>query len=110
MLLHFLLDEGDSLGGDVAAEVVEAGELSEQGEQCVTDSAAQFRKVADCFLLLVQFSEPGDLDHFSFQVGSVSEEVAFVEFVELVPNLLGVGLGLLVLVFRKLRLVLFELL
>lgn len=88
VLLHFLVDEVDGLGRDVAAVVVEALELSEKWKESVADSAAEFVVVAGVACeLMVQF-EVCDFWHFSFEVGAVFEEIALVELVELVPNLL----------------------
>ena len=42
MLGHFILNKSDSLSRYVTAVVIEAVELSEQGEESVADSAAEF--------------------------------------------------------------------
>ena len=89
MLLHFFLDEGDGFFGDIAAVVIEALELSEEGEERVSHSAAKFVVVADLPRQLMQLLEVCDLWHFAFEVGPVLEEVAFVELVELVPDLVA---------------------
>ena len=86
MLLHFFLDESDGFFGDIAAVVIEALELSEEGEECVPHSAAKFVVVAGFPRQLMQLLEVCDFWHFAFEVGPVLEEVALVELVELVPD------------------------
>jgi hypothetical protein len=87
VFVHFLLDEDDGLGGDVAAVVVEAVELSEKGEEGVAHAAAQLVVVAGETELLMTLLEVGDFRHLPLEIGAVFEEVAFVELVELVPYL-----------------------
>ena len=109
VFFHLLLDEVDGLFGDVAAVVVEAGVVPEEGEEGVADATAEFDEIADDFLLVVELFVEGDGVDFPFEVGSVLEEVALVEFVELIPDLFGVILCLLILFLRYFRLFLGEL-
>jgi hypothetical protein len=53
MLFHFLLDERDGFGGDVASEVVEAGEVSQEREEGIANGASEFREVTDNLFLLM---------------------------------------------------------
>ena len=110
MFFHLLLDEGYCFGGDIATIVVEALELSEEGEDGVADSTAKFVVVfAFLFVLKVLFEE-SDFRHLSFEIGSIFEEIAFVEFIEFIPDLVStIGHGL-VLLFCDLCLIFVELL
>ena len=110
MFFHLLLDERDGFSGDVAAVVVEALELSEEREDGVADSAAQFVIVfAFLFVLKVLFEE-SDFGHLPLEIGSIFEEIAFMEFIEFIPDLMStIGHGL-VLLFCDLCLIFAELL
>jgi hypothetical protein len=108
MFFHFLLDEGDGFGGDVAAEVVEAGEVSQEGEEGVANGTSEFREVTDNLFVLMEFSEPGDLNHLPFKVSPVPEKVTLMKLVEFIPYLLGIGFGFMIIVFCELGVVLLE--
>lgn len=108
MLFHFLFDQRNGLGRDVASEIIEARELSEKWEEGVSYRTPQFREITDNFFLFIKFSKPSDFDHFAFKVCSVSEKVALVELVELVPYFLCVFLCLFILVLRKLSMIFLE--
>lgn len=108
MLLHLLLNQGNSFGWNVTPEIIKAWELSQQWKKSITYSTAQFGKVADFLLFFVKFSEPSDFDHLSFEIGSVSEKVTFVELVEFVPNFLSICFCFLILFLRKLSLIFFK--
>ena len=108
MFFHFLLDEGDCFGGDVAAEVVEAGEVSQEREEGIANGTSEFGEVTDNLFLLMEFSEPGNLNHLSFKVSPVPEKVTLMKLVEFIPYFLGIGFGLMIIVFCELGMVLFE--
>lgn len=109
VFLHFFLNQLDGLRAYVTPKVVETVEVPEEREKGVSDPAAVLVVVADNALVLVELFEESDFGHFPFEVGPVSEEVALVKLVELIPHLLSLLLGLGVDFFGELGLVFLEL-
>ena len=84
--------------------------MSQEGEDGVADPAAEFIIISSLFFESEVFFEEGDFGHFPFEVGSVFEEIAFVELIEFIPNF-GSAVGhLLILLFGDCGLIFLQLL
>ena len=99
VFFHFLFDEGDGFGWDIAAVVVEAVELPQKGENGVADPAAQLIVISPLLFEGEVLLEECDFGHFSLEVGSIFEEIAFVELIEFIPNFCTTIGHLLILLF-----------
>lgn len=85
MLNHFLFNEFYGFCWYIASVIVEALKLPKQWKQSVSHSTTKLIVITNFSLLLVVIFEVRNFRHFSFKIGSILEEIAFVELVKLVP-------------------------
>lgn len=88
MFLHLLVNKFYCLGRNIATIVIEAFELAKEGKQSIANSTTEFVVVAYFACELMVLFEVCYFWHLSLEVGPVSEEIALVELVELIPHLL----------------------
>jgi len=89
MFLHFFLNELYGFFRNVTAIVLEALKLSQQWKKSVSDPTTQLIIICHFASIFVKIFKKSNLRHFSLEVGSIFEEVAFVELVEFIPYFLA---------------------
>lgn len=83
--------------------------MSQKREDGVADPAAELVVVSALLFVCVVLLEEGDFGHLPLEVGPVLEEIAFVEFVKLVPDLVSTLRHLFILLLRDLSLIFLQL-
>ena len=109
MFLHFFSNEGDRFSRDIEPIVIETGIFPQQRKESITNSTAQFNKLALPASFLMQLFEDGDRFDFPFQVGTIFKKTTLVEPIKFIPHFLGFAFCFLIHLFCFNNLILLQL-
>ena len=89
VFFHLLLNEGNCFSRNITTIIIKALKLSQKWKYGVANTATELVIISSLLFELKVFFEEGYFGHFSLEIGSIFEEIAFMEFIEFIPYLIA---------------------